>query len=191
VVTTEPKRARAPTPPPARTVSILPAAAVLGIAVLTLGIFGVMNMVASSTTTATTAPTILGGLPLGRPTAFAPWVRSGALPSNVATALIVPAATRELGAVTTGGGGTGEFDREDRFVAAAPRARLLGFYRSNLVGRGWSVISTSGTQGGTAQVLFQKAGSDGVYWEAGVTARATSPTSTPYTFRLFQVSDFS
>ncbi|HEV3212757.1 MAG TPA: hypothetical protein VGZ03_05100 [Acidimicrobiales bacterium] len=191
MVQSETAARRAPTPPPARTVSIVPAAAVLGIAVLTLGVFGLLNAFASSSTTSTTAPTIYGGLALGRTTAFAPWTRSGALPADVASALLVPAGARALGAVTTGGGGAGQFDREDRFVVAAPRARLLGFYRSNLIARGWAVISTSGTATGSAEVLFQKAGSDGVYWEAGVTASAATPTSATYTFRLFQVSDFS
>jgi len=181
-----------PKPPPARTVSILPAAAVLGLAVVTLVVFGLMNMIGSQTTTPTTQPAFLGGLAAGRTSAFTSWVGSGALPPDVASALLVPVGTRLLGAVDTGGGGTGQFDREDRFVVGAPRARLLGFYRSNLVARGWSVISTSGTAAGSAQVLFQKAGSDGVYWESGVTASAsTSARTTPYTFRLFQVSDFS
>lgn len=191
MVATEQPATRVPTPPPARTVSILPAAAVLGIAVLTLVVFGLMNMIGSTSTTPTTEPTILGGLHLGTTTAFDPWIATGALPADVTSALLVPAATRVLGAVSTGGGGTGQFDREDRFVVAAPRARLLGFYEANLVARGWSVISTSGTAHGSAEVLFQKAGSDGVYWEAGVIARASPPSSTAYTFRLFQVSDFS
>jgi hypothetical protein len=191
VVQTEPPATRTPTPPPARTVSIVPAAAVLGLAVLMLVVFGVMNMIASSSTTPTTGPTILGGLPAGRTAAFVAWERSGDLPPNIASALLVPATTRVLGAVTTGGGGPGQFDREDRFVVVAPRSRVLGFYRTNLTARGWSVISTSGTTGGSAQVLFQKAGSDGVYWESGVTATASSAASTAFTFRLFQVDDFS
>ena len=191
MVQAQPTTARAPTPPPARTVSILPAAAVLVVAVLTLTVFGLSNMIGGSTTTSTTLPTIVGGLPMGATPLFGAWTRSGAIAGNVVTALIAPEGARVLGAVATGGGGAGQFDREDRLVVDAPRARLLGFYRSNLVALGWKVISESGTPHGGAQVLFQKAGTDGFYWEAGVSAFAPARAVTPYTFRLFQVSDFS
>lgn len=191
MVQAQPTTARAPTPPPARTVSILPAAAVLVVAVLTLTVFGLANMIGGSTTTSTTLPTIVGGLPMGTTPLFRTWSGSGAIPGNVATALIAPAGARVLGAVTIGGGGAGQFDREDRLVVDAPRARLLGFYRSNLVARGWKVISENGTPHGGAEVLFQKAGTDGFYWEAGVDASAPTRAVVPYTFRLFQVSDFS
>jgi hypothetical protein len=186
--TPTPTPTRTPTPPPARTVSILPAAAILGLAIVTLVVFGLMNMIGSQSTTPTTTPTILGGWPRGHTTAFVPWLRSGAMPSDVASALLVPRGTRLLGTVETGGG---QFDREDRFVAAVPRARVLGFYRSHLTALLWSVISTSASAGGSAQLLFQKAGTDGFYWEAGITATTTTSGSTAYTFRVFQVSDFS
>jgi len=191
VVQTDQPATRTPTPPPARTVSILPAAAVLGVAVLTLVVFGLMNMIGASSTTPTTQPTFLGGLHGTRSAVFVRWASSGAVPSDVASALLVPVGTRVLGAVETGGGGTGQFDREDRFVVTAPRAQVLGFYRSDLLSQGWSVTSTSGTAKGSAEVLFQKAGSDGVYWESGVTATTSGRASTAFTFRLFQVSDFS
>ena len=40
-------------------------------------------------------------------------------------------------------------------------------------------------------MLFQKAGTDSFYWEAGVVATAPSSSTTPFTLRLFQVADFS
>jgi hypothetical protein len=190
VVQTEPATTRAPTPPPVRRVSILPAAAVLGVAVLTLLLFGFLNLVASPRTTTTTQPVVVGGLRAEKTAIFGSWTSHGLVPSNVATALLVPRGARLLSAVGVGGG-QDAFDREDRLVVAAPRSRLLGFYRSHLVGLGWSVISPSGTAGGGDEILFQKGGSDGFYWEAGVVATAPTPRSTPYTLRLFQVADFS
>ena len=73
----------------------------------------------------------------------------------------------------------------------ATRARLLGFYRSHYVGLGWTVISTGPAAGGGDEILFQKGGGDGFYWEAGVSATAPSSTTTPFTLRLFQVADYS
>jgi hypothetical protein len=190
VVQTEPAATRVPTPPPVRRVSILPAAAVLGVAVLTLLVFGFLNLVASPRTTTTTQPVVLGALPKGRTTMFRSWTSGGVVPADVASALIVPRGARLLSTVGVGGG-QDAFDHEVRLLVAAPRARLLGFYRSHFVALGWSVISTSGTAGGGAQLLFQKGGTDGFYWEAGVTASAPTAASTPYTLRLFQVADFS
>lgn len=191
MVQAQPTTVRPPTPPPVRSVSILPAAAVLGVALLTLLVFGLANTIGGSTTTSTTLPIVVGGLPMGSTPLFGTWTQTGAIPGNVTSALIAPAGARLIGAVTTGGGGAGQFDAEDRLVVDASRERLLGFYRSNLVARGWKVISESGTPHGGAELLFQKAGTDGFYWEAGVNALAPSRAVTPYTFRMFQVSDFS
>lgn len=190
MVQTEPAATRVPAPPPTRRVSILPAAAVLGVAVLTLLVFGFLNLVASPRTTTTTQPVIFGGLSVGRTTIFNTWTASGVVPANVASALIVPRGARLLSTVAVGGG-QDAFDREDRLVVAAPRSRLLGFYRTHLLASGWTVISTSGTAGGGVELLFQKGGTDGFYWEAGVVAAAPSARTTPYTLRLFQVADFS
>ena len=190
MVQTEPVATRAPTPPPAGCSRGGPAAAVLGVAVLTLALFGFLNLVASSTTTPTTLPIVVGALPVGRTTIFATWTSGGLVPMDVASSLLVPRGTRLLSTVDVGGGADA-FDHEVRLVVHAPRARLLGFYRSHFLGLGWKGISSSGTAGGGDQLLFQKGAADGFYWEAGVTATSPSPSTTPYTFRLFQVAGFS
>ncbi len=179
---------RTPAPPRARNVSILPAMAVLIVAVGTLGLFGLLNVVTSGTTTATTLPFIIGTLPKGNGL-FAHAVQDGVPPPNIASAFIDPAGTRRIGVVTTGGGGTGDYDLEYVLRVKAPRARLLGFYREDLEALGWNLFSVSG--GTSAHLLFQKAGTDGNYWDAGVVATATSPIVTTYTFKLFQFDDFS
>lgn len=189
MVQTEPAATtRTPTPPPLRRVSILPAAAVLGIAVLTLVLFGFLNIIASPRTTTTTLPVILGGLQPERSAIFHSWTSGELVPSNIASALIVPRGTRLLSTVQVGGDA---FDHEDRLVVDAPRSRLLGFYRSHLVALGWSVISTGVAASGGDEILFQKGGTDSFYWEAGVVATAPSSSTTPFTLRLFQVADFS
>jgi hypothetical protein len=190
VVQTEPVARRAPTPPPVRRVSILPAAAVLGLAVVTLVLFGLLNLVASPRTTTTTLPVVLGGIPIEKTAIFRSWTEPGLVPANIASALVLPRGARLLSTVGVGGGEDG-FDHEDRLVIVAPRARLLGFYRAHFVGLGWALISTSGTSGGGDELLFQKGGTDGFYWEAGVNATEPSTITTPFTLRLFQVADFS
>jgi hypothetical protein len=181
-------------PPPSRRVSILPAAVVLLVAVGMLSVFVLLNVVGTTTTTPTTVPTVLGGLPVSHAAsaaAFRGWVQGGDPPADVASALLAPRGAVRVDAVNTGGTSSGgNYDLENRLTVPAARARLLGFYRSHLEALGWSLYSVSGGAGG-ATLLFQRAGGDGFYWEAGVVAQATSPTTTTYTFRLFQVTDLS
>ena len=194
MVATEVDPVQAPTPPPSRHTSILPAAAVLGIAVVMLVIFGLTNLAESQRTTSTTFPTVVGTLRNDpSTTVFRGWALDGVPPANVASGLIAPVGARRIGSVATGGGGpsSGDYDLEVRVVVAAPRARLLGFYRSNLEATGWKLLSTTPTSRGGAELLLQAEGADGFYWEAGITATASSSTTTRYTYRLLQVADAS
>jgi hypothetical protein len=182
-----------PVPPPSRRVSILPAASVLGLAVVTLLVVGSMNAFDSSVVTPTTAPVILGALPAASSpvdtSLFKNAAQAGVPPTNIASALIAP-----RGAVWIRGlnQGTGDYDRSFTFRVAAARARLLGFYRANLVALGWTLYSTGAAPGGGGdELLFQKAGSDGWYWETGVIARPTTSGSTVWTLRLYQAADAS
>jgi hypothetical protein len=156
-----------------------------------LGVFGFINLLDSPTTTPTTVPVIIGGLPCCTTKIFVSFNLGGEPPSDIASGLIAPVDTSILGQVVTGGGGAGNYDQAIRLGVTASRANLLAFYRSHLVALGWNLFSTTGAPQGSAQLLFQKAGSDGWYWEAGVTARATGPGTTSYVYRLFQASDFS
>ena len=178
-------------PPPAHTVSILPAAVVLGIAVLTLFIFAFINVLDSPSTTPTTLPVILGGLQVGSHDVFAGFRVAGDPPADIGSALFSPAGTARIGAVVTGGGGAGNYDQAVRLSVRAQRAQVLGFYRSHLEALGWSLYSTSTTAGARAQLLFQKAGSDSWYWEVGIVASRTAGGATGFTYRLFQASDFT
>ena len=175
--------------------SILPAAVVLIIAVGTLAFFTVLNvLLGTNGSPQAQVPVIVGGLPIARhATVFEGWVQGGAPPANIASGLIVPVGAHRVGSVATGGGGPGSsaYDLADRIAVAAPRARVLGFYRSDMEALGWTLESMTVSPHGTAELLFQKGGADGFYWEAGVDATATSPTATTYTYRLFQAADYS
>jgi hypothetical protein len=177
-------------------VSILPAASVLGLAVLTLLVVGTMNAFDSSVVTPTTTPVIVGALPAASAVTdaslFSKAVQDGVPPMDIASVLIAPKGTRRIGNVDTGGAGVGNYDRASAFSVAAPRAKLLGFYDSNLKALGWTLYSTGAAPaGGGDELLFQKGGSDGWYWEAGVIARPTTAGRTAFTVRLFQAADAS
>jgi hypothetical protein len=157
-----------------------------------LFIFGFINFLDSQSTTTTSLPSIVvGGPQVGSSAVFSSFPRAdGTPPANIASALLAPTTTRYVSNVTTGGG-SDSYDVEAHFTVGLPRAQLLGFYKSRLEALGWQLYSTSTTSSGAAQLLFQKAGSDGWYWEAGVDASASSPLATAFTYRLFQASDFS
>jgi hypothetical protein len=182
---------RPPSAPPSRNTSIVPAACVLGLAVVTLVVFGLMNMIGSAAIAPTTLPAIVGGAAVDTSSKiFSTWPQGGEPPSDITPALVVPVGARFLANLTTGGSSS-DFDREIRIaVAGLSRANVLGFYRSRFEALGWHLYSTS-SNANSVELLFQKGGSDGFYWEAGVNVTSTSPTSATYTYRLFQVSDFS
>ena len=130
---------RVPVAPPAKTVSILPAMAVVVIAVLTLLSFAIVDIVISPNVTPTTVPAVVVGDGLKiDPTSqvFGGAVQSGEPPANIAAGLIAPDNTKWLGNVATGGGPGIDYDLEWRLEIAAPRADLFGFYQSNLEARG-------------------------------------------------------
>jgi hypothetical protein len=194
VATPELSRA-VPLPPPSRRVSILPAASVLGLAVFTLVIFSVMNAFDSSTVAPTTAPVIVGGLqPASAATdsaLFSKAVQDGVPPVDIASALIAPRGAVWLHNLNTGGQALGGYDRATSLSVAAPSSRLFGFYRSHLQALGWTQYSAGAAPGGGDELLFQKGGSDGWYWEAGVIARAITSGKTTFTLRLFQAAESS
>lgn len=184
----------APIAPPSRRTSILPAAVVLLTAIAVLGLFVIVDVTTSSNTTTTTMPLVEnnGLRPLAHAKFFAGDVTEGVPPRDVASALLVPVGTTYLGTVTTGGNSFTNYDVEVRLSVRAPRADLLGFYEANLHALGWSLFSSSGAADDADELLFQRSGSDGNYWETGVVANPTSGGRTAYELRLFVVdSDMS
>lgn len=184
---------RVPVAPPAKTVSILPAMTVVIIAVLSLLAFVVVDVTVSPNVTPTTVLAVVvgDGLKVDPTTqVFAGAIQDGEPPANITPGLIAPEYTKWLSDVSTGGGPGIDYDLEWRLEIAAPRADLFGFYASNLEARGWQLFSKGSAPDGQGdEVLFQKEGDDGNYWEEGVIAEPTKLGRTIYRVRLYLVDD--
>jgi hypothetical protein len=181
-----------PRPPLTTTTSILPAASILGVAVLMLVVFMFINLVADQgVATTTTIPVVVGGLNVDRSsTLLENCAAPGTPPANIASGIMVPVTTTSRGPFQMPNSGAGDFDCYRPLVTTAGAPALLSFYRAQLGARGWSLFS-SGASNGAPQYLFQKAGSDTFYWIIGVTvdpSRSTA-TSTAWTFRIYQNSE--
>ena len=181
-----------PRPPLTTTTSILPAAAVLGIAVLMLVVFMVINLVFDQgVSTTTTIPVVVGGLNIDNGTALLAGCETpGTPPSDIVPGVIVPAGTRGNGPFRMPNSGAGDFDCWRPLKTTANASALLGFFKTQLEARGWSLFS-SGASNGAPQFLFQKAGNDTFYWIIGVTVDrgASTRASTAWTFRIYQNSE--
>jgi hypothetical protein len=177
-------------PPLTTTTSILPAMVVLLIAVVTLGGFLLINVIANPhvRTTPTTVPIIVGGLGAD-PTnqVLAGCHQADSPPANITPALLVPVRTSATTPVSHRNAGAGEYDCERSLRTAASSGAVLGFYSAHLQALGWHLFSR-GTSGGTPQFLFQKAGADTFYWVVGVTVNATGPGTVDWTYRIYQNS---
>ncbi|MDE3065795.1 MAG: hypothetical protein KGJ36_08990, partial [Acidobacteriota bacterium] len=176
-------------PPLTTTTSILPAAAVLGVAVLMLAAFLIVNFVANPRVTSTTSPVpiVVGGLPTQAGHLLAGCQQPGNPPADIAAALVVPQGTATTGPVQRANSGAGDYDCRQALATSATPGRLLGYYDALLPTRGWDLFSR-GTSNGNAQLLFQKAGSDTFYWVVGVTIVRTGATTTYWTYRIYQNS---
>ncbi len=179
-------------PPLTTTTSLWPAAAVLGLAVLVLGSFMLVNVIASPRvqTTSTTLPVVVGGLGLATASpARALCTATDAVPANVASGIVAPLHTTVAHGGHIVNQGAGDFDCVEPFTTTnATAGALLNFFDGQLSVRGWNLFS-KGSSTGTPQSLFQKAGSDGFYWIIGITVTAARHDSTSWTFRLYQNSE--
>lgn len=127
--------------------------------------------------------------------ALAPIERPGTPPHDVLGALVVPAGATRVSA--TPWDGLTEFSGSVLFSVPATQADVVQFFRAELAGRGWRVISTGPAHGHplSTEVLAQRASSDGWYWEAGVVVQPTtfpqqaSADRTRFTLELFVVPD--
>lgn len=197
-------RAAGPLPPaPRRRPSMRPALVVVGLAAAILLGFGLLA--ALSTRPPTPAPpsgptrvagTTLRAVPAAR--ALAPILRPGTPPANVLDALSLPQGAvarshRNLNTSST------QYDEQMTFSVTADEAAVVDFFKVRLKGSGWSVFDTGGVAGhpGEVEILAQKGGSDGWYWEAGAVVSPTTfghgagGQTTPFTLRLFQEADAS
>jgi len=184
----------APKPPLTTTTSLWPAAAILILAVGMLIVFMVINLSSDqgvTKETTTTIPVIVGGLtrdPTPGP-ALQYCRQTQEVPSNITDAFVVPMNTETQPGANTPNLGAGDFDCYQPMVTRDASANaLIVFFNAQLEARGWNLFSRTAPNG-DPQSLFQKAGNDGFYWEAGVTVTKTSATTVYWTFQIYQNSE--
>jgi hypothetical protein len=200
--------ARGPAPvAPGRPTGIGPAAVVAIVAVVVVAVFTVLALVADNgpkkpahRVTGPVSGTSLQGVP-GR-AALGPLVSGGEPPANVVAAVAVPAGTTRT-SVSNRGAGVGQYDQSAHFEVRATQAELYDFFRTEMRRAGFTISAAGpGRTPRDLQVLGKMAGDDGWYWEMGATVSPTTfantaagpgtgPATTPFTIRLYQVSDES
>jgi hypothetical protein len=182
----------APKPPITTTTSIWPAAAILGLAVIMLGVFLLVDFITNKGVVPppTTIPVVVGGLARDvNPTAALKYcLQNEEVPTNIDSAFIVPVNTVPRSGAATPDQGAGEYDcYEPMATTSATAGEVIKFFNAQLGARGWSLFS-SGASNGDPQSLFQKAGNDGFYWEIGVTVNKSTATEVDWTFDIYQNS---
>jgi hypothetical protein len=183
----------APRPPLTTTTSLWPAGMILGLAVIMIGVFLLVDFATNKgvVTVPTTIPTVVGGLPLdAKPApALQYCLQSEEVPSNLNNAFIVPKNTVPEPGANTPDLGAGEYDCfEPMATIHATPDQLVTFFDTQLEARGWSLFSRTASNG-KPQSLFQKAGSDGFYWELGITVTKSTAAKVYWKFTIYQNSD--
>jgi hypothetical protein len=203
VVNSGPGAAPGPIEPPPRShPGIRPALLVVGIAVVLVVAFSIGELLTSNpgrqAPPAQRATAVRGSSLLAVPgdRLLAPIVQPGEPPPDILNAVVLPKGSSPL--THQNNAGAGQYDEQMDFRAAANEAALVGFFRTTMAAQGWRIFSTGPAfhLPGGVEVLGQKAGSDGWYWQMGAivapttfakTASATGTTR--FTIRLFQVPD--
>jgi hypothetical protein len=180
-------------PPLTTTTSLLPAAAILGLAVIMLAVFLIINLVADQGVTkeTTTIPVVVGGLQRDTTPTLAEkyCLQTEEVPSNIADAFVVPVGTKPKSGASTPNSGAGDFDcYEPMATTGTNSSSLINFFNAQLEARGWNLFSR-GASNGDPQSLFQKAGNDGFYWVVGVTVTKSSAKHVDWTYRIYQNSE--
>jgi hypothetical protein len=183
----------APRPPLTTTTSLWPAGVILGLAVVMLGVFMLVDFATNKgvVTVPTTIPVVVGGLHLDTSAgpALKYCLQSEEVPSNIDSVFIVPVNTVPRPGANTPDLGSGEYDcYEPMATTGANSGSILKFFDTQLEARGWSLFS-KGASNGKPQSLFQKAGNDGFYWEAGITVTKSTASQVDWTFTIYQNSD--
>ena len=124
---------------------------------------------------------------------FTPEVSAGEPVPDILNAVVIPAPATSLGSVPTGGEPT-SFDGAFRYSSPASQGALYSFFHQEMSGRGWKIFSVGAPAGSKGiEILAQKAGSDGWFWEQGVVIHPTrfaanGKQATIFTVRLYQAS---
>jgi hypothetical protein len=179
-----------------------PALVVVGVAAALLVGFGALAVLtptgpegtAPSSHPSRVAGTTLRAVPAKA--ALAPIERSGTPPADILDNLSVPSGAvahshRNVNTSST------QYDEQIGFSVDASEAAVVDFYKADLKASGWNVFDVGPASGraGSVEVLAQKGGSDGWYWEVGAVVSPTSfgrggaTQATDFSLRLFQESD--
>jgi hypothetical protein len=203
-----------PRPPVRSGPGLRPALIVVGIAIVVLLLFGigaaVSNTGTGTPTRSTTASSVPGSPLLAVPGAAAlrPIEQPGSPPGNILDAVSIPQGSAKVSVIDTSGS-VDQYDESMVFSVPASQAELIGFFRTEMARAGWNVFSSGPATGQPGiEVLGQKAGNDGWYWEMGAIVRPTQFASngttdpsagtqgsaggsdtTQFVIRLFQVPD--
>lgn len=109
---------------------------------------------------------------------FAPIDRAHQIPGNVLAALVVPAHSRVVGRANHDRG-IDTYDRSVTYVTSASTLIVRQFFPAALAHRQWRIVSTANP------VIARHAGSDGNYWEAGITTKPRpGGAGTTFTLRV-------
>jgi hypothetical protein len=158
-----------------------PALLVVGIAaglVLVFGVLAVVSSQGSGNSAGTSAPTKVEGTSLlAVPAAktLKPIEHPDTPPDNIIDALSLPQGATVL-SVTNNTTSANQYDEQMQFSVNASEAAVVDFYRVELAAKGWKLsgINPATNLPGGIEVLAQKGGDDGWYWEAGA---VVSPTT--------------
>jgi hypothetical protein len=131
---------------------------------------------------------------------FKPVTNADEPPSDILSALVVPAGSRLTNAARVGGG-LELYDAQVSIRVDARPSSVIAFYRDELRALGWTNRTSSATAGSGTELLGQHSSSDGFYWEVGVVVNraptslspalggATVEAASTVELKLFEVND--
>lgn len=163
--------------------SARPALVVVGIAAVLVLLFGIGAALTGSSPPSKPAAPATGpvrGTTLRAEAATAalrPIERPGTPPSDVLHSIVLPVGSTAVWSKPWNGGT--QFSAKMAFRLPSSQAAVVGFYRTELQARGWSISSVGPARGqkNATEVLAQRASNDGWYWEIGVVVSPTTFSS--------------
>jgi hypothetical protein len=174
---------------------------VLGLVIIaTFVTLGIVSSHSPAPVKSSAVPSRVPGSALGAVAAddvLRPIVGSGEPPSNIINAAVVPAGSVRI-SHGNNASGAGQYDAQVTLRSAASQGALLTFFAAAMHQDGWQVFDkgAAANDPGALEVLGKLAGTDGYFWEMGVTIMPTafghgaSPSGeTNFTVRLLQQND--
>jgi hypothetical protein len=173
---------------------VLLAAGIIVVGLIAMAVWGSTKPAAAPASVATAKGSPVAAIPAAPD--LAPLVSGQEPPNDIINALVLPKGSI-AGAVINDSVSAESYDEERIFTFAGAEERVIKFFEVELPAQGWHVVSTGPPKNQTGfEVLAQRAGSDGYYWEVGAVISPTSfagadksAGSTQFDIRLFQVSD--